>query len=135
MNRLPETTQTNLDLLQYYVLPSANPPKHLVEIHNAIFKLWHSVWTQTFRELGLDPSVLHDEFLRQDFITSICHGDQPVTVHLYSFFAIDCLAARQHKYLDGNYPEAYFERLRALDVRHVMSMEYMTVHPGWRRAR
>lgn len=130
-----EITKTNLELLQYYVLPSANPPPHLVEIHNAIYQLWHSVWTKTLHELGLDAEGLRDEFVRQDFVTSIVHAGQPVTVHLYSFFAIDCLAARQHRYLNGNYPEIYFEKLKKLGVRDVMSMEYMTVHPDWRRAR
>lgn len=130
-----ENTKTNLELLRYYVLPSANPPPHLVEMHNSIYRMWHSVWTQTFRELGLDPACLPDEFLRQDFITSIVHGAQPVTVHLYSFFSIDCLAAREHAYLNGNYPEIYFEKVKRLGIRDVMSMEYMTVHPDWRRAR
>lgn len=135
MNDHSEATKTDLESLRYFILPSANPPSHLVEVHNAIYETWTEIWTNTFRALALDPAVLKDEFVRQDFVTSIMQGMQPVTVHLYSFFAIDCKAARNHSYLSGNYPEIYFQKVRELGVRNVMSMEYMTVHPDWRRAR
>lgn len=135
MSEKMEITKTNMEQLRYYVLPSANPPPHLVGLHNTIYRMWHGVWAGTFRGLGLDPACLRDEFLRQDFVTAIVCNGQPVTVHLYSFFSIDCDAAREHAYLAGNYPALYFEKLRGLGVRDVMSMEYMTVHPDWRRAR
>lgn len=125
----------SVDKLQYCLLPSANPPPHKVKHHNDLYEMWHAVWTKTFADLKLDPACLRDEFVRQDFIAALFHDGQPIAAHLYSFFSIDCLAARQHGYLNGNYPEIFFQKLKQEGVRDVMSMEYMTVHPEWRKSK
>lgn len=121
--------------LQYCLLPSANPPPHKLQQHNELFQMWHGVWTDTFAKLGLDPACLNDEFIRQDFIAALFHEGKPIAAHLYSFFSIDCLASRLHGYLNGNYPEIFFQKLKNEGVRNVMSMEYMTVHPDWRKSK
>lgn len=130
---MPEL-QHNFNNLQLYILPSANPPPHLVKLHDKIFEFWRDIWTQEFNTLHFDTAFLIDDFIRQDFIAAICLGSDVIAVHLYSLLAIDSLAARSHRYFSLNYPPIFFERLGNMNVRKVMSMEYLTVNPAWRKA-
>lgn len=119
---------------RYLLLPSLNPPAEYLAAHATIFSLWRTIWTEVFVGLNIDPAVLEDEFGRQDLICAIMHGEEPVAVHLYTFFAADCLAARAHTYLK-QYPELFFERIAEKGLRKLMSMEYMAVNPAWRKGR
>ncbi|MGE3262408.1 MAG: hypothetical protein AB7K68_11565 [Bacteriovoracia bacterium] len=121
--------------LRFCILPSANPPAEMKALHDNCFRLWMDVWSETFRKLNFDTSRLVDDFIRQDLIACIADGDMPVAIHLYSFYAADSEAARAHSYLNGNYPELYFARLKKQKVRSLMSMEYLTVHPDWRKGK
>ena len=121
------------DKLRFLLLPSANPPAEHRALHDTAYRLWHGVWTQTFSRLGLDSAGLAGEFVRQDLVACLVHEQTPIAVHLYSFFNVQAKASKEHPYLSGNYPEMYFTRLATLGVRTVMSMEYMTVHPEFRK--
>ncbi len=125
--------QITLDQLRFHILPSSNPPTQKRSLHDNAYRLWSEVWTQTFAKLGIDKSALTGEFARQDLIACIAQDDQPLAIHLYSFYAIDSLASREHPYMRDNYPELYFARLAKAGVRTAMSMEYMTVHPDFRK--
>jgi len=127
------TIESSLSQLRYLLLPSANPPPELLELHDKTFLLWREVWTETLAKLEFKSENLAEEFVRQDIVACIASGNEPVAIHLYSFFATDSLAARKHGYLSSNYPELFFAKLAKEKVRHVMSMEYMTVHPEWRK--
>lgn len=119
--------------LQYFLLPSANPPAHLVAVHNRVYTFWKSMWEKVMKDLKADASHLEEDFIRQDFIAAICSDQEVVAVHLYSFFALDSLAARDHRYLSGNYPKEFFEKVGKAGIRNVMSLEYLTVNPAWRK--
>ncbi|MGZ3696096.1 MAG: hypothetical protein ACXWQO_18780, partial [Bdellovibrionota bacterium] len=119
---------------QYYLLPSANPPAHLAGRHNQIHKFWKESWLEVLQQLKAETNQLDDDFLRQDFIASICTDAEVVAVHLYSIFALDTEASCAHRYLKGNYPPEFFEKLKAMGVRTVMSLEYLTVNPNWRKS-
>lgn len=123
-----------LDRFQYYLLPSANPPVEHLEVHNKAFTLWMDIWKEVFKGLGFDDSKLEDDFIRQDLIACICDGDQPVALHLFTFFSLDSKAARSHAYMK-QFPEIFFEKLKRKNIRNVMSIEYMTVHPEWRKGK
>jgi hypothetical protein len=120
---------------QYYLLPSANPPLHLVGRHNQIYKFWKDSWLEVLQQLNADASQLEDDFLRQDFVAAICSDTEVIAVHLYSIFALDTDASLEHRYLKGNYPPEFFANLKSKEVRTVMSMEYLTVSQNWRKSR
>jgi hypothetical protein len=119
--------------LSFYLIPAANPEKEFVSIHNKAYHLWRDVWIKVFNDLKFNTAFLIDDFIRQDFISVIMHNDIPAAVHLYSFFSLDCEVAREHRYLKENFTHEYFDRLQSRGVRNVMSMEYMTVHPEFRK--
>ncbi len=119
--------------LQYYLLPSGNPPLHLIAKHNQIHRFWKDAWLEILRTLNSDPGQLDDDFLRQDFIGAICSANEVISTHLYSFFSLKSDAAQQHRYLRSNYPSEFFTALTKLGVQTVMSMEYLLVNPKWRK--
>lgn len=121
-----------LDGMQYYLFPSLNPGRAWLSHHDKAFALWCDTWKEVLNGLGCDATHLEEEWGRQDRIACIFEKDTPVAVHLYSFFTLGCAAATKHPYFK-NYTPEFFEKLRDLGVESVMSMEYMTIHPEWRR--
>lgn len=119
---------------EYYLLPSANPPAHLESKHNLIHKFWKGCWLEVLRQLKADSSRLSDDFLRQDFVAAICSESEVVAVHLYSIFSLNANASLEHRYIRDNYPPEFFAILKSKRVRTVMSMEYLTVNPAWRKS-
>lgn len=120
-----------LENLRYYLLDPADAPgEH--QTQNKTFSFWQSTWETVLQGLGCDASVLVEEFVRQNLIATIFDGENPVAVHLYSFFSLNSKPASLHPYMK-QYPPLYFDRLHELGVSRVMSMEYMTIHPDWRK--
>lgn len=124
---------TSREPYQYLLLPSGNPPIEFVARHNQIYRFWKETWLEVLNGLKAESGGLADDFLRQDLIAAICTENGVAAVHLYSFFSLDADSSRQHHYLAGNYPQEYFDKLKSLGVRTVMSMEYLTVNPAWRK--
>jgi hypothetical protein len=90
-------------------------------------------WKQALSELQYDDSHLHTDFIRQDLISCIFHRDEPVATLLFSFYNIEAIASSSFSYFSENYPEAFVEKLRTLGIQNVMAMQYMAVHPLWRK--
>lgn len=121
--------------LRYCLMPAANPNERVLAEHNKAFALWQQVWGAVFSQLQCDTGHMVDDFVRQDLIACLLQGEEPIAVHLYSFFSIDSDAARAHHYLKANYPEIFFAKLKTMNVRNVMSMEYMTLRPDRRKSK
>jgi hypothetical protein len=119
--------------LKFYILPSADPPVEYVPLHDKVFEFWMGSLREAFRATNNDESGLHDEFLRQDWITCLCAGEEVVATLLLSRFTLDADAASSFRYLTENYTELYFRKLKKEGVRFLISMQYLTVHPDWRK--
>jgi hypothetical protein len=118
--------------LQYYLLSARQPLHHQIELHDKVFKFWLSIWKPTLAELGYNDSHLHDDFIRQDLISCICHKDQVVGVVLFSFYSLGPLAVMDFRYMKDNFNDLFFKKIKKFGVRSVMSMQYVAVHPDWR---
>lgn len=123
-----------LDKLRYILLPAKRPIRQHLNLHNETFLLWRKVWGQVFDVLKFDTSHLEDDFMRQDVIAVICYENTPIAIHLYTSMSIESIAARSHSYLK-QYPEEFFAKLESKRVKNIMSLEYMTVHPDWRKGK
>lgn len=123
-----------LEGLSFHLFPATTVPDRMGALHDQVYALWRSVWNEVFRGLQLSEAVLADEFGRQHLIGCIANFDVPVAIHLYSFYSLARGAAREQTYL-RQYPDTFFAKLRRLGVEEVMSMEYMTVSPDWRKSK
>ncbi len=121
--------------LSYYVMPTKDPVPAFVAVHDKAFDFWMRSLGEAYRETGNDPKSLHDEFIRQDLVTCILHGEQVIAVLLLSFYSLEAKAARTYRYLADNFSDLYFQRLKEDGMRNVLAMQYLAVHPDWRKSR
>jgi hypothetical protein len=114
-----------------YVILSGNATDHaeFIHIHNDVYALWKSVWTQVFQDLKIDSSQLANDFFRQKYIGALYYKEQVAAVHLYSRFSLKSQAAQEHSYFQQNYPREFFDKLQAMNISEILSMEYLTVSP------
>lgn len=119
--------------LRYTLLPATDPPENFVELHNKTYKFWKNLWQDVFKTLNFQGADLNQDFTRQD-IVAVLHTDSEVAaVHLYTFFSLSADASKEHGYFLNNYPEPYQTKLREKGAQKVMTLEYMSVNPAWRK--
>lgn len=104
------------------------------KLRNEIFTAWHSLWTDIYSEKNSGYEFTSDEFTRQKVITAILYKEQIAAVHLYSFFHLESLADLKMKYFHF-FSEDYLNYLRRRQVKTVMSMEFLTVLPEFRKSK
>lgn len=117
---------------QYYIISKYSKQSQAIELSNLIYESWLKVWSQVFNEGGRKFTPNIDDFLRQDFIVSLFYKSQLVGFHFYSLFDLNKKMSELHSYFSGIDPES-FERLRSENKNQVMSMEYLTVMPEFRK--
>lgn len=121
---------------QYYLMPGKCPKNfEHIPFYNRIYTYWKIFWEDILKNLDGTTKINSDEFLRQDIVPVIMNGDEIVAIHLYTTFDLRCQTSIDHSYIAGNYPHSFIERLMEREATHLMSMEYLTVSPSWRKSR
>ncbi|PIS10463.1 MAG: hypothetical protein COT73_09225 [Bdellovibrio sp. CG10_big_fil_rev_8_21_14_0_10_47_8] len=118
----------------YHIL-SAKDAFHSEELslRNSIYSSWHKLWTDVYSQSDAGYHLSSDEFIRQDLVTAILHKEKVAAIHLYSFFHLDASADLSTKYFHF-FSEKYLQELRQKKVKTVMSMEFLTVLPEFRKS-
>lgn len=121
----------NLEAFKYIILPGKCElsPSYL-DLYNQAYSYWKSFWSEIYSE---EDSVFADNFLRQDFIAIVLYQNKIVAMHLYTIFNIHASLTRHHSYFK-TYPALFLEHLIKNNVKNVMSIEYLTVSPEWRKS-
>lgn len=114
---------------QYVILPThLDKSSSLVPLQNEIFSLFASVHGAV-----TNGAISGDNFLRNQIATAILVDAQPVAVHQYCFFDLHTTAARASRYFKP-LGEASWRFLEQNQLRYVMSLEFLTVHPEYRKS-
>ncbi len=103
------------------------------DLRNQAYAAWYKLWDETYKASGSDYKLTSDEFSRQDLVTVVKVGDQVAALHLYSFFDLQSQSDLSTKYFHF-FSEFYLKQLQELKVRSVMSMEFLTVLPEFRKS-
>lgn len=124
-----------LELASCCLLPGRIPPRgsDCTDLYNKTFLYWKSFWNGVFKDNGTTDLANIDDFMRQDMICVIAYKEEIIGMHLYSFNSLDNLAFFQHSYCKNGLSDLYFQKVTACGVRSVMSLEYLTVDPMWRK--
>ncbi|MFZ4405309.1 MAG: hypothetical protein ACOYOK_14505 [Pseudobdellovibrionaceae bacterium] len=119
----------------YHIL-SARSAFHPEETYfrNSIYQGWYSLWSKVYAEANSGYELASDEFARQDLATAILYKGQVAAVHLYSFFHLDSESDTRTKYFHF-FSDNYLNQLRSKNVNTVMSMEFLTVLPEFRKSK
>lgn len=122
-----------VDKLQLILLSGHTVPLEYRAHYDSAYRLWQSVWTQTFQELKSQAAVQADDFVRQDIVSGLFDGQESVGLVLYTYHDLELSAVRDHSYLH-TYPRAIVSELRKSGRSNLLSMEYLTLNPMWRSA-
>lgn len=104
------------------------------EIYNQAFEVWKKTWTRAFSEMG-SPPPNPDNFIRQNVILAIAHGQEVAALHLYTIFDLRLQAHREHSYLTKHCTPKALAKLESQGVKRVMSMEYLCVDENYRSSK
>lgn len=121
--------------IQYWIMRNGGPEGLTSDrkLRNLVYSRWWEIWRDVYRKVGRDDAISADGFFRQHLLVCLTAGaSEPIGFHLYTFFDLDALADLSHSYFHG-VTDISMARLRRLGMKRVMSMEYLTVTPEWRK--
>jgi hypothetical protein len=120
--------------LKYYIINNhslfALPAE--TKILNIVYDSWCKVWQDVFQSKNDSNSINKEDIYRPNYIVAIFSDLVPVAFHLYSFFDLNKNSSRNHPYFESINPDT-FASLKNNKVSRVMSMEYLTVMPNFRK--
>ncbi len=103
------------------------------ELYEDVYSKWKETWTQIFAEVGSPGAFSADAFFRCDLIPVILHGQKIVAFYLATVYPLQPSWVKDHSYF-SIFTKATSEKLVHRGVRNVMSYEFMTVLPEWRKS-
>lgn len=122
-------SSARLDSLRLHLLPGRPHPGREAT-HDAAYRLWREVWSQTFAELDGSPLVFADDFTRTDEIVAIFSGDRCVTLAFAREGDLRLASTREDSYFKP-WPEIARQRL-GQDGPRILFGSNITVDPEWR---
>lgn len=121
--------------LRYYVVPLDIHAPDGESVVQSVYDSWYQVWKAVFSADNRDFEPDTDDFLRQNTVVAIFYENREpelVGFHLYSFFDLRQKLRGKHSYFQGVTADS-FQSLKNRDLNCVMSMEYLTVMPKFRK--
>lgn len=101
-----------------------------IQLCREAFRLWHAVWTATFRELDGTDMLYSDDFTRQSCIVSLFHHEKCVTLGMLHHVDFTTPAGRLDSYFRV-WPDSAIQRLTK-DGPRVTVGSNITVDPQFR---
>ncbi|MES2768746.1 MAG: hypothetical protein V4596_06330 [Bdellovibrionota bacterium] len=118
-----------LSNLSWNILPGKliNPGIHH-ELYEKTYKHWRQMWTEI---LDVKENLNSDSFLRQDLVCPLTIENSVVGLICCTFFNKNQQAYSSHSYI-SDFPKDIFKN--NFDGELIMSIEYLTVHPEFRKS-
>lgn len=119
-----------MEKLKLHLLNFHTPKTEQIALMNSVYSSWKKVFGEVVESVGgaLDP----DDFFRCDSILAISSGSELIAFCNLTFFDLRLSSSLEHHYikaLDADLPK----RLMAEGFQRLLAVEYLTVHPEWRR--
>ncbi|MBK7963485.1 MAG: hypothetical protein IPK04_21200 [Bdellovibrionales bacterium] len=124
-----------VDSLDYLLMPGkCHFGSLIINQYNTVYSHWKTLWTQEFSSVGNQQPLAADDFMRQDIIASLWSGSHLVAFHLYCLFDLDQIPTLDHRYF-SIFDSVAIETLTKRKASRLMSMEFLSVHPDWRKSK
>lgn len=119
-----------MDDFKLHLVSYHQPDKSQISLMNRIYENWKEVFAEVLQCAGgaLDP----DDFFRSDFVLAISDKENIVALGTLTFFDLRLESTLDHHYLRALNPETP-DRLLEKNIHCLLSLEYLTVHPAWRK--
>ena len=106
---------------------------NLQPMYDKLYATWKRIWLEVFGNVGKANEIHPDDFFRADVFNCIEVNGEVAALHLYTFFDLDFQFVQEHSYLKG-IPKDIFQEFKNTGHKKVMSLEYLTIDPKWRRS-
>lgn len=120
-----------LDRLRYLVLPPKWPAAGLETAYDLTYRFWKEVWSRTFLELDGEDELFSDDFIRQDEIAVVFHGDEPIAMTLLNFMDLRTQSHRESSCFRA-FDIDLFPKVVSEFSWNALVCCYFTVSPKWR---
>jgi hypothetical protein len=129
------TMKNNSDLnIKAVFLPGRSfAQKEFTATYDKLYSAWKTVWLDVFGQVGQADNIHPDDFFRADVIAYIEVAGEIAAMHFYTFFDLEQKFVQEHSYIKG-IPDPAIEHFRKIGERNLMSLEYLTIVPKWRRS-
>ncbi|XGC81948.1 hypothetical protein ACES2L_05560 [Bdellovibrio bacteriovorus] len=106
---------------------------HVCETQKDLVNQIYEMWTETFDQVLTDAGATldHGDFFRSHSAGVLLFRDEVIGFNLFTTFDMQLAAHRNHHYFKELDPTLF--KCPAGKLRKVMTMEYFTVSPKWRR--
>lgn len=100
------------------------------ELLNKLYAIWKEAFNKVLepKNAKVDP----DDFFRQHILFALFSNDEVIGFNLATAFDFHIDNHREHHFIRGLTPDA-IETMRSQNLHRVMSLEYSTLMPGWRK--
>ncbi len=103
------------------------------ELYDRVYNVWKETWVKVFTDVGSPQAWNADTFFRCDLIPVILHKGKIAAFFVATVYPLQPAVLKDHSYF-SIFTKSATDTLRKRGVRNVMSYEYMTVLPDWRKA-
>jgi hypothetical protein len=100
-------------------------------LHEKLFIDWKQFWSEHFEETGSSAKLFSDELSRTTYVTALHKGDLPIAMQFYNVLDLSNPVHMHTRYMN-QYPPEGRELFAKMNLRRVITMEYLYVHPEWR---
>lgn len=104
-----------------------------LEIQNLVYDSWKVLWRGVFDQVGRGEDLDPDDFFKQNLITALTMENEVVGFNLSTFYDLNRHVSSEHSYF-GDIDKDLMSELRASGLQRLMSIEYLSVNPKWRRS-
>jgi hypothetical protein len=125
----------DLDRLRYVILPGK--PRFgfpATGLYDQAYSFWRQFWTRVLTDVGAASTPEPDEFCRQDLVCLLLdERDEIAAMMCYTFYDLGLRATTDRQYFSRYFTPEFFGALRDRGITRLMSLEYLSVAPVWRR--
>jgi hypothetical protein len=107
--------------------------ENIPELYNSFYRYWCKTWGDVLTACGNPGALNAENFLRQDLIVILHQGFEIAGAISSSYFNLAAEPIYDHPYLKA-FPSELMDSFRAKKVGHIISGEYLSVAPGFRKS-
>ena len=124
------TDLINYDDFEFVVVPGSDPDPKYLEYYNSAYECWYKVWSDAYKELGVDKVLHADDFTRQTEVDCVFYKGKCVALLFLRWADIRTKAIRNDSYFKL-WTEDEFEKLTKYG-KEVLIISNTTVAKEWR---
>lgn len=121
-----------LSLFQLYVLPCSPFEQVSTDLYNSAYRLWHSVWAQTLKDLDGLTHLYSDQFTRNDFMVAIAHQHEVIALCCFKQMDLKLDASLNDSWFTP-WPPSFLKEL-STSFKKALVPSWLSIHPKCRRS-